>query len=1053
MGYVDATNFRGALRILGKDDRSVIERIDSLIGGAILASGLVAFVGPAAAPVAALTAIWGWVDQKNEAVALSRKIADRVADRRTGMTGHQRTELIAAAHTVLVVSSTMEAISESFGARKFKQLNLTDREKRYLATGQDALDTVYAGEVPMPSPACGFRENVKRINEFQAQIVARVVRFLDGLEGNRTKDLAVTQLCATAAERYESRYYELAAKVPEFMVWALLGAQDASLLLAQSHHEELRAALRQQSVAFSRFESILASIGAATAVGSTQCDLAEVVRRSSVTELDEPVVSRSSSDAGLWSDIVFPTVGESYVEPRYRIVAYGKNTAVAHETWWDSCPVNSDLDVRLTAYLSSPEARHRPLLLLGHPGSGKSILTRVLAARLPTALYTGIHVPLRHVTADAPIHRQIQEALDRSTSGRVDWHRLADQTVDTLRVVMLDGLDELLQATEHNRSAFLHEVAEFQRREAGQQRPVAVIVTSRSVVADRVQIEGGTAVVKLEGFGADQIETWRRTWNRVNEEGVATGLVSPLSLEAVKASGSLAHQPLLLLLIALYSADPDTTPIESGLSDTMLYRRLIENFARREVARPNHLGSGQPDELVGTHIRRLSVAALAMFNRGRQHVMDVELGADLIALGLSGFGHPEVVGDELVAQFFFIHTSQSKLGVLQARRSYEFLHATFGEYLVAREIVEVLLELGRGFAANPRNREPDDSLFFALLSHQCLADRRSILTFVSDILQDLTARERAELVRLLEVLLSLHRSRHGSDKYATYRPVPLDHIRETAAYSANLVLLRILCLGGSAPMTEQWLGGVDDPRWRSTLALWQAGLDEGGWNSLLSVIFRDWSDIKLRDSPAQLPVRPLAEAELLGDRDQLSTLQMGLEIRGHERYTTLFGIDSKEEVARWLISILSLGTPTVTEMTAERFESAISRGGLSGLEDLLSEFLEHHSGKIDRQLLVAIVKAMLASGTGSRYGVFMALVQQPWLPTEVPEIVHPSNYVSIDAMKILTYRSEQRRRKLAEPPGFLAFYDAVEAQWRGQDMMPNPVWPAEEHPEDGLSAG
>jgi hypothetical protein len=1052
MGYVDATNFRGALRILGKDDRGVIERIDSLIGGVILASGLVAFVGPAAAPLAA---IWGWVDQKNEAVALLRKIANKAVDRRTGMTGHQRTELIAAAHTVLVVSSTMEVISERFGVRKLKQLKLTDREKRYLATGQDAVDTLYATEVPMPSPACGFRENVKRINEFQAQIVARIVRFLDGLEEVRTEDLVLIELRAAAAERYESRYYELAAKVPEFMVWALLGAEDASRLLARSHHEELRAALRQQSVAFSKLESILASIGAATAVGSTQRDLAEVVRRSAVTELSEPVVSRSSSDAGLWSDIVFPAVGESYVEPSYRIAAYDRKTAVAHESWWEDRPVNSDLDVRLTAYLSSPEARQRPLLLLGHPGSGKSILTRVLAARLPIALYTGIHVPLRHVTADAPIHRQIQEALDRSTSGRVDWHLLADQTVDTLRVVMLDGLDELLQATEHNRSAFLHEVAEFQRREAGQQRPVAVIVTSRSVVADRVQIEAGTAVVKLEGFDDGQIETWRRTWNRVNEEGVAAGLVSPLSLEAVRASGSLARQPLLLLLIALYSADPGTTPIESGLSDTMLYRRLIENFARREVERPHHLGPGLPYELVGTHIRRLSVAALAMFNRGRQHVMDVELGADLMALGLSRSGHPEVVGDELVAQFFFIHTSQTKLGDHQARRSYEFLHATFGEYLVAREIVEVLQELGRSFAGNLRNREPDDSLFFALLSHRCLADRRSILGFVSDILQDLTGVERAEFVRLLEVLVSLHRSRHGSDKYATYRPVPLDHIRETAAYSANLVLLRLLCLDGSSPMPDQWLGGVDHPRWRSTLALWQAGLDDGGWDSLLSVLLRDGNVLKIRDSPVQLSVRQLAEAELLGDRHHLRTLQLGVEIRGHERYAKLLDSDSKEEIARWLISVLSLGTPTITEMSVNKFESAIARlqGDLSGLEDLLSEFLEHHAKTIDGSLLVAIVKATLASSTGSLYGVFMALVQQPWLPREVPEIVNPANYVSTDAMKILTYRSEQRRRNLQEPPGFPAFYDAVEAHWRGQHMVSKPVWPAEEHPEDDLSAG
>jgi hypothetical protein len=51
--------------------------------------------------------------------------------------------------------------------------------------------------------------------------------------------------------------------------------------------------------------------------------------------------------------------------------------------------------------------------------------------------------------------------------------------------VLLDGLDELLQASQHDRSSYLQQIAEFQRLEAEQERPVVVIVTSRTVVADR----------------------------------------------------------------------------------------------------------------------------------------------------------------------------------------------------------------------------------------------------------------------------------------------------------------------------------------------------------------------------------------------------------------------------------------------------------------------------------------------------------------------------------------------------------------------------------------
>src|SRR3712207_7629487 len=45
-----------------------------------------------------------------------------------------------------------------------------------------------------------------------------------------------------------------------------------------------------------------------------------------------------------------------------------------------------------------------------------------------------------------------------------------------------------------SRTGYLHDVVRFQELEADQDRPVAVIVTSRTVVADRVDIPQGTAL-------------------------------------------------------------------------------------------------------------------------------------------------------------------------------------------------------------------------------------------------------------------------------------------------------------------------------------------------------------------------------------------------------------------------------------------------------------------------------------------------------------------------------------------------------------------------------
>jgi hypothetical protein len=63
--------YRGALRLPGRYDRPALDARDALLGGFRLAA-------PAVAPLAAL---FGWVDQKNEAVGLVRRLLDATAAR------------------------------------------------------------------------------------------------------------------------------------------------------------------------------------------------------------------------------------------------------------------------------------------------------------------------------------------------------------------------------------------------------------------------------------------------------------------------------------------------------------------------------------------------------------------------------------------------------------------------------------------------------------------------------------------------------------------------------------------------------------------------------------------------------------------------------------------------------------------------------------------------------------------------------------------------------------------------------------------------------------
>lgn len=532
------------------------------------------------------------------------------------------------------------------------------------------------------------------------------------------------------------------------------------------------------------------------------------------------------------STVRFPTVAELFVPPRYSISSNSDVALASDDHWWSGLAAYDDIVSCLAGHLLSPAATRAPLLLLGHPGAGKSMLTKVLAAHLPAAEYTTVNVPLRAVSAQASILDQIQQALDRLTHRRVQRAELADETADRLRVVLLDGLDELLQASDPDRTGYLHDVVRFQELEADQERPVAVIVTSRTVVADRVDIPEGTALLKLAEFDDDQIEQWLSRWND------ATG--GPATCRLTKATAlrqpHLARQPLLLMLRALHAGTPGASGLGDDSSTAALYQELFTRFAARETAKTIEERSDTAS------IDRLSIAALAMFNRGQQHITEADLGRDLEALVEdSASRRPEETGQRLLAEFFFVHADEATLvGVRHAERSYEFLHATFGEYLVARKVLEVLRDIADAAFGGRRSRpDPEDGLLQALLGHQVLAVDLPIVQFAGEIFRALPEGEQSNVVAAVDFLIRNWRSRPLPDRYRTYSPTPFDHIRRSATYSANLVLLRLAFAAGNCLTREQLLPQSPAAEWASLVRLWRAGLDHHAWMATLGAVSYD----------------------------------------------------------------------------------------------------------------------------------------------------------------------------------------------------------------------
>lgn len=78
--------------------------------------------------------------------------------------------------------------------------------------------------------------------------------------------------------------------------------------------------------------------------------------------------------------------------------------------------------------------------------------------------FTAIRVPLREVNAEAGIVAQIEEAIRRITNVGVDsWAKLSSAFKNSPPLVILDGYDELLQASGKVFSGYLKDVQTFQR--------------------------------------------------------------------------------------------------------------------------------------------------------------------------------------------------------------------------------------------------------------------------------------------------------------------------------------------------------------------------------------------------------------------------------------------------------------------------------------------------------------------------------------------------------------------------------------------------------------
>ncbi|MEV0995117.1 hypothetical protein [Nonomuraea sp. NPDC050202] len=766
-------------------------------------------------------------DARAEAVRLGDAFIRTLRDKVKGLSRYDATQRLVAAHSVIVATAYLEALAEVDVLRE-----LTPEDQRRIT--QTDGHPIRIVPLPLPTPAHPYEYVLGELETlYRTVFTDPLLSFVQGLAvwdtwDETTRSRLFDEVPARALLRYEELFRRLAAEFPEVACWS-----------DRIDHQATRAEL---SRGLAGIHEQLARIPSSR----TLSDRLAALIRSNKAALKRPIVSSARMPAGM----AIPTLDEGYVNPGYRLMS-GAHRSIALEEDWARLPHRRDLDAFLSGHLTLPQATEAPLLVLGQPGAGKSVLTRMLAARLPATEFLPLRVELRGVPADADVLAQIEHGIRAALDEQMSWPEFAYAAEGALPVVMLDGFDELLQATGVNQTDYLERVAQFQRDQAEKERALAVVVTSRIAVADRARLPEGSYVIRLEPFGDDQIRRWVTTWNDANHEYFLGRGLLPLPLDRVLAVPKLGEQPLLLLMLALYDADANALRhLREDLHEAELYERLLHDFAVREVGKSRpHLADDDLGQAVEDELRRLSITAFAMFNRGLQWIAEQDLDADLRALRPQeahrprGLRRPLSPAEGVIGGFFFIHTTQA-LRDEQRLKTYEFLHATFGEYLVARMVVRELVEMAEELAFAESRRRPvraSDDLLQALLSFAALSVRAPTVDFLKHgIAGQVPGNRRALLTRHLCELFAQSLQAGPGAAYDAYQPVRAELTARCAAYSVNLMLLAVL--SSDEPLSGAELFDVEQPehaneRWRRIARLWHSQLSRAEWDSLMRTIW------------------------------------------------------------------------------------------------------------------------------------------------------------------------------------------------------------------------
>lgn len=901
--FKDIENYLKKDTEVGKE---VLDAFESLSDAAIIFSPII--FGPQFLPMLEL------LDVKDRLFSLGHKVYDFIAQK-VEVDYLDRTEQIRAAYALICYTAYFDVLQDALPNTIRIKLKLKFEKKKELL--EESIETTETLQLPptvsdihckvfYADHVTAFSEIKEQLTEIYKRVCNNLLKMIreasifdedkkeDNQEFEKLKG-TLGELPQKAIEVYEAQYIHLADQFNDFALFAQLQNFEGIYHAIKKNKTALELVIgtaKRIDVGLNNLNNIVNSI--ATNYNTIQAqDIVDDLRKKYIALIQEPIIDDKEikSDTEMMS-LKFPKIVDAFIPQSYKCLAYQrKDIKLEDGSVWKQIPVQHDLDKFFIRYLYSPDSIDYPLVILGQPGSGKSLLTKVLSAQLMSKSYTVIRIPLREVNAedgiDVLVEDQIKRVTNRSLSAQ-GYGGFATQFKEKPLIIILDGYDELLQAKGDVFSGYLEKVRRFQQDQKEMERSVRIIITSRITLIDKARIPLNSTILRLLEFSPNQRQKWIDIWNSINADYFANEKINPFSLP-LKEKGKknsiieLAEQPLLLLMLALYDSEANELAKTSNIKRTELYDNLLRRFVRRErrryVAGFEDKTPEEQEVIIDKEMNRLGVVAIGMYNRQEVVIRSRQLEEDLDTFKArreddSPKAHTLKESESVLGGFFFIHKSTAQDVDAHSDKSesaYEFLHNTFGEFLAAdfilrntiNEVKDILVDRKFKSSGLENKLSNPDSLnagwFYCLMfvplysrpvviemlrEHIVKALKRALeinsFPFVitkDDFIDNLQYLVKNQLKMILNTRNSPSVMRGGM---LLDRDIPL--LGYLSTYSLNLIILACTLSSGGFEFNEEdytqsKVSALDSRPWDKLISLWKAWFSPADLMGL-SVILR-----------------------------------------------------------------------------------------------------------------------------------------------------------------------------------------------------------------------